>query len=238
MNYVKFYVFCIWSIFCFNSILSATAQDAEIQKIIKLLDYTKGKNGYSGKDFDAGYQTHDLGDKVIIGQRDTKKRIDKIPYDFNGKTVLDIGTNQGGMLFAISDKIKHGIGIDYNPKLINVANKIKSFSKQTNLDFYVFDLDKEPLALINNYLLTSKVDICFFLAMCRWVKKWKKVIDQIYKISDIMVFETNGSEELREEEIKYINRKYKKVTLLSTESDDDKLVIYNKMRFLYICYKK
>lgn len=236
MNWVRLCMFSVCGAFGFSSIYPMLNQDVEVQKIVTLLDYTKGKNGYSGKDFDAGYQTHDLGGNVIVGQRDMKRRIEKIPYDFNGKTVLDIGTNQGGMLFAISDKIKYGIGIDYNPKLINVANRIKSFSKKSNLDFYVFDLDKEPLALMDNYLITSKVDVCFFLSMCRWVKKWRNVLDHIYKISDVMIFESNGSEELRREEIEYINKKYKKVVLFSSESDDDK--IFNKTRFLYICYKK
>lgn len=220
---------------CFGVIFAASGQDTQINKIIKLLDYTKEKNGYSGKKFEAGYQTHQLGGKVLIGQRDMNKRFEKIPYDFTNKTVLDIGTNQGGMLFAIADKIKYGIGIDYNPKLINVANRIKSFSLVTNVDFYVFDLDKESHSVIDNFLRTDKVDICFFLSMCRWVNKWRNVIDYIHKISDTLLFESNGSEELRAQELEYLNKKYKKVTLLSRESDDDK--VPNKTRTLYMCYK-
>jgi SAM-dependent methyltransferase len=212
-----------------------STDDREINKIVKLLDYTKEKNAYSGKKFEAGYQTHKLGDKVLVGQRDMSKRFEKIPYDFTNKTVLDIGTNQGGMLFAIADKIKYGIGIDYNSKLVNVANRLKSFSQVTNIDFYVFDLDKEQHSMINNFLRTEKVDICFFLSMCRWVNKWRNVIDYIYKVSDTLLFEANGSQELKVEEIEYLNKKYKKVVLLSNESDDDK--VPNKTRALYICYK-
>ncbi|MFA6535597.1 MAG: class I SAM-dependent methyltransferase [Candidatus Babeliales bacterium] len=225
----------ILSIICFSYVFSVSTDDREINKIVKLLDYTKEKNAYSGKKFEAGYQTHKLGDKVLVGQRDMSKRFEKIPYDFTNKTVLDIGTNQGGMLFAIADKIKYGIGIDYNSKLVNVANRLKSFSQVTNIDFYVFDLDKEQHSMINNFLRTEKVDICFFLSMCRWVNKWRNVIDYIYKVSDTLLFEANGSQELKVEEIEYLNKKYKKVVLLSNESDDDK--VPNKTRALYICYK-
>ncbi len=222
-------------LFFTSSVAFSGVQDKEINKIVKLLDYTKEKNAYSGKKFEAGYQTHKLGDTVLVGQRDMGKRFEKIPYDFTNKTVLDIGTNQGGMLFAIADKIKYGVGVDYNPKLVNVANRIKSFSQVNNVDFYVFDLDKEQHSMINNFLKTDKVDICFFLSMCRWVNKWRNVIDYIYKVSDTLLFEANGSQELKAEEIEYINKKYKKVILLSNQSDDDK--VPNRTRALYICYK-
>lgn len=222
-------------LFFTSSVAFSGVQDKEINKIVKLLDYTKEKNAYSGKKFEAGYQTHKLGDKVLVGQRDMSKRFEKIPYDFTNKTVLDIGTNQGGMLFAIADKIKYGVGIDYNPKLVNVANRLKSFSQVTNIDFYVFDLDKEQHSMMNNFLKTDKVDICFFLSMCRWVNKWRNVIDYIYKVSDTLLFEANGSQELKAEEIEYLNKKYKKVILLSNQSDDDK--VPNRTRALYICYK-
>lgn len=226
---------CIFIVACFSYIYPVSNQDKEINRIIRLLDYAKEKNPYSGKKFEAGYQTQKIGDKVLVGQRDMNKRLAKIPYDFTNKTVLDIGTNQGGMLFAIADKIKYGVGVDYNSKLINVANRIKSVSQVSNVDFYVFNLDKEPLSIINNFIKTDKIDICFFLSMCRWVTKWRDVIDYIYKISETLLFEANGSNELKAQEIDYLNRIYKRVILLSRDSDDDK--VNNKTRRLYICYK-
>ena len=230
-----FFLRVFTGLFFMSSVAFSGVQDREINKIVKLLDYTKEKNAYSGKKFEAGYQTHKLGNKVIVGQRDMSKRFEKIPYDFTNKTVLDIGTNQGGMLFEIADKIKYGVGIDYNPKLINVANRLKSFSQVTNVDFYVFDLDKEQHSMIDNFLKTEKVDICFFLSMCRWVNKWRNVIDYIFKVSDTLLFEANGSQELKEQELEYLNKKYKKIILLSNLSPDDKNP--NRTRALYICYK-
>ena len=57
--------------------------------------------------------------------------------------MLDIGCNQGGMLYELSNRIKYGVGIDYDSRMINVANKIKSHNKLNHLDYYVFDLEKE-----------------------------------------------------------------------------------------------
>lgn len=218
--------------------ISLDSQNLEIEKILKVLQYTKGHAAYDGKQFPAGYQTHILAGHVFVGQRDPYKRIAKIPYDFTGKSVLDIGCNQGGMLFALQDKIKWGVGIDYDSRLVNSANRIKSFYDQAyNLDFYVFDLDGEPLDVINNFLKTKKVDICFFLSLCTWVKQWKNVIDYIYSIADVMLFESNGVEKLQKEEIRYLKGKYKRVELISDNSDDDNIEKYKNIRKLYLCYK-
>ena len=212
-------------------------QNEEINKILNVLQHTKGHATYDGKQFPAGYQTHVLGGITFVGQRDPQKRLAKVPYDFTGKTVLDIGCNQGGMLFALKDKIKWGIGIDYDSRLVNAANRIKSFDQSFNLDFYVFDLDKEPLTMIDNFLKTKKVDICFFLSLCTWVKKWKQVIDHIYLISDVLLFESNGIDKLQAEEFEYLDKKYKKIDLISDNSDDDNIDKYKKIRKLYICRK-
>jgi hypothetical protein len=140
------------------------------------------------------------------------------------------------MLFALQDKIKWGIGIEFNSKLVNVANKLKSYLGSYNLDFYVFDLDKEPLPVISNFLKENQVDICFLLAVTLWIKKWKSVIDYAHKISQNLLFEATGSStEKSIKQIDYLKTKYQKVLLLSQISDDDAKV---KGRQLYLCTDK
>lgn len=238
MRYIRIIKFII--IFCF--VVQRTAlglnfdnEIEEVNKIKQALIYAKGKNAYSGRKFEGGYQSHKIGEHILIGQRDLKQRLAKVPYDFVGKTVLDIGTNQGGMLLEIADKIAWGIGIDYDAKLINAANRIKSCAKAWNVDFYVFNLEKEPLMHIKNFLKTDGVDICFFLSMCCWVSNWKKVVEYAYSISDALLFETNGSDDLEREAIQFIQEKYHRVILVSESSDDDQI---QKKRKLFLCYKK
>ena len=207
--------------------------NSEELKVINLLNYTK-KSGatYSGELYNSGYHTLQLGDKTLVGQRNPSERFKNIPYDFTGKTVLDIGSNQGGMLHACADKIKQGIGIDYDSKMVNVANKIKSFSKNQHLQFYVFDLEKENLSYIKDLLPGNGVDISFLLSVCMWLKNWKEVIDFVKSISTHLLFESNGSVAQQEEQIDYLKSNYKEVHLINEVSDDDPL---QKNRKLLLC---
>lgn len=222
-------------VFCNFLILGAVATPLSFEEmtVIKLVDYAKGKVAYSATQYQGGYHTITLGETVCSGQRDPQKRLQHVPYDFTGKNVLDIGSNEGGMLFAIANKISHGVGIDFNSKLVNVANKLKSYYGTHNVDFYVFDLEKEPLKCLASFLKQERVDICFLLSVCCWIKNWKQVIDTVYRISDTLLFESNGYKKDQTGQINYLKKKYLKVTLLSEISDDDP----KYLRQLYFCSK-
>ena len=206
----------------------------EIKKVINLLSYTR-KSGvsYSGTEFITGYHSLDINNYHFKGQRNPQKRFKNLPISLKGKSVLDIGCNQGGMLYTFSKEIKYGIGIDYDTRMINAANKIKSYTNSTNLDFYVFDLEKEPLSYINDFLPEDKVDIVLLLAICMWIKNWKEVIDFSVSISNMMIFETNGKPEQQNEQIDYLKQVYKNVNLINKKSEDDAT---QKNRQLYYCY--
>lgn len=191
---------------------------------------------YVSKEKWGAYYTLQIGQQLINGQRNQKQRLSHVPYDFSGKTVLDIGSNAGGMLLAIADKIHYGVGIEFNSKLVNVANKLKSYYGTNNLDFYVFDLDKEPLSCISDFLKGKQVDICFLLSVTLWIKKWKEVIDYAHKISKDLLFEASGSRtEKTRQQMEYLQTKYRDIKLLSEISDDDEHV---KGRKLYFCSNK
>jgi SAM-dependent methyltransferase len=200
-------------------------------QMLNLMKYSRS-NLY-GSEYEIGYHSIKIGNKSFRGQRDPVERLKNVKYDFIGKTVLDIGSCSGGMLLAIADKIKHGVGIDFNYKMINLSNKLKSYNKITNLDFYVFDLEKEDLCVMNNFLNGEKVDICFILSICQWIKNWKEVIDYAYEISESLLFESNDSAKKKEEQ-DYLKSKYKKVELVAGNSDDDPL---HTGRELYLCSK-
>lgn len=76
--------------------------EMDLIKIRNLLNYTKTSESlYSANQFPAGYHTLRIRDHEFKGQRDPSIRFEKVRFDFAGKSVLDIGCNQGGMLFAI-----------------------------------------------------------------------------------------------------------------------------------------
>jgi SAM-dependent methyltransferase len=202
-------------------------------KLINLLNYTKkSASTYSGELYDIGYHTLTLGDKVLKGQRNPIERFKDVPFDFNNKSVLDIGSNQGGMLTAIASKIDFGIGIDYDSRMVNVSNRIKESSNHKNLQFYVFDLENEKLDYIKDLLPTDSVDICFLLSVCMWLTNWKALIKFVQKISENLLFESNGSDEQQREQIEFLKSIYKEVLLINETSEDDPL---QKKRKLLLC---
>ncbi len=205
------------------------------RQIHNLLNYTKTSGSYySALQYPAGYHSIDIDGHRLQGKRDPASRLERIPLDFSGKTLLDIGCNQGGMLFELDHTIKSGVGIDYDPRMINAANRIKALRGANNLQFYVFDLEKEPLALIEDLIPAPKVDVVFLLAVCMWLKNWRSVISCAASISDMMVFESNGTESQQAAQIAYLNELYRDVTLLAEHSDDDPK---QKKRKLFWCRK-
>jgi len=209
--------------------------DIGTRKIINLLNYTKRSlSSYDGDAFDVGYHSFKINGKEFKGQRNPKKRFSNVAYDFIGKTVLDIGCNQGGMINEVHDAILYGVGIDFDSRMINIANRIRSYKNSNKMDFYVFDLDNENLDYIYDFLPENKVDICFLLSVCMWLKKWKKVVRFAHDISDSLLFETNGKAKQQEKQIALLNQLYPRVDLCSASSEDDPK---QKKRKLFLCHK-
>jgi SAM-dependent methyltransferase len=207
--------------------------DPEIIRISNLIDYTKIKGAsYSAQRYTAGYHSMQLGGHEFTGQRNPRQRLEKVPLNFNGLTVLDVGCNQGGMLHELADKISQGVGIDYDARMINAANKIKSVAGSSHLHYFVFDLDNEPLDYINDFLPEDRVDVVLLLSVCKWISAWRETIRYLESISDSLLFESNGKPELQRQQVEFLNSLYPRVELLSEISDDDPLT---KGRKLYLC---
>lgn len=208
----------------------------DILEILKFISIDSDKRTHigPGKKIESNicYQSINLDSIKYDGNRDCDKRIHILEseVDFSNKNVLDIGCNIGGMLYPLSNKIRQGVGIDYNHRVINGANIIKSYKNNENLSFFIFDLDNEPLDLLHNYI--KNIDIIFLFAMCLWVKKWKLVIDFISENSKILFIETNGSEGFQTEQIQYCKKKFNNFKLLLNASSDDK---FQSKRKLYLC---
>jgi SAM-dependent methyltransferase len=194
---------------------------SDLEKIKNLLTYTvtSGKS-YNGRHHETGYHTLKINGQVLPGQRNPGQRLSTVKYDFTNKVVLDIGSNQGGMLFEIADKIKYGIGIDFDPRLVNVANRISNTNKY-NIDFYNFNLDKEDFNLINNLNRENNIDVVFLLAVCMWIKPWKELIAWVKQNSNYCLFETNGKSKQQAEQIDYLNKTFRSVEILAESSQDD-----------------
>jgi len=110
--------------------------DLEGQKILNLISYAKNStNAYNAEKFEAGYHTFKINGREFKGQRDPERRLKDVPFDFDGASVLDIGSNQGGMLLSIAHRIKAGVGVDFDYKMVNLANRIAAHDGSSNLRY-------------------------------------------------------------------------------------------------------
>ena len=193
-------------------------------KIKNLLGFKKSSSkqkDYAGKKFTAGYHALPIGGETLEGQRNPATRTNVLDIDFTDKVVLDIGCNAGGILFSIQDKLRYGVGVDYDYKIINFANKVAKAEKFNNLDFYTVDLDKDDLEVMNYYSdQEKKYDVIFLLAVCMWIKNWKELIHWTRRNCEICVFETNGKPEQQQEQLIELRAVYNSVELISDSADD------------------
>lgn len=201
----------------------ASAHDVRLAKINNVLQHTKGgEKGYAARNFPAGYHTLEVDGTVFEGQRNPRERLDLVPLDFAGKSVLDIGCNQGGMLYAIRDRVKWAVGVDFDYTMINACNALRNhLGGSEHIDFYVFDIDRDPHDLIRDFLPEDRVDVVFLLSVCMWVDRWKPLIAFCSRIADTMVFESNGSEKVQENQLRYLESCYSSITCLRRKKPDD-----------------
>lgn len=205
----------------------------KVDAVLKVLDYTKtDKKWYDEKQLVAGYHSVSIQGEKYKGQRDPDRRLAKIGYDFTERRVLDVGCANGGMLHCLSSKIKFGVGLDFNSKCINAANALKAVNGVDNIHFFAFDLDKENLAMVRQFLLGEPVDICFFLNLSLWVKRWKEAFSECAALTKTMVFEAHGSHEQQDGQIDFVKCIYQNLKLISEQSDDDPTYASRKM---YLC---
>jgi PST family polysaccharide transporter len=215
---------------------SKNPDDLAIVDIFRAIDEVRhAGQQYSGLTFVTGYHSLELRGRKFRGQRDCAARLARVPIDFNNKVVLDLGCNVGGMLHCISSKIHKGYGCDRDPNCINAAQTIKTFNGSTNLDFFVFDLDKKPFTLLNSLLLHERIDICFLLSMCRWLDNWRPLIKSVSQLSEMVLFEANGTEQQQRDQLACLQKHYRQVDLLSDTSDDD---FSQPDRKLFLCSRR
>ena len=186
-----------------------------LPRLLRMLRRTTERQvHYNAARFPAGYHTWVFPVKggapqIYAGERDPIARLKALSqvvgYNFENKTVLDIGCNQGGMLVPIADQIVCGIGVDVNSELVNCANRMAMHFQKRNLAFYTYDLEEGMHVSLPksegetyfdhmlDFLPYREPDIIFLLAVCQWVKNWKELLHWCAKHAKCLFFEDNGN---------------------------------------------
>ncbi len=95
-------------------------------------------------DYGNGYFYQSCERIGISGLRNTKMRVESLNLSefTSNKSILDIGTNTGFLLFQMDNNFHRCEGIDWNPTLINVANEVKNYLNISNIFFHKGDFLK------------------------------------------------------------------------------------------------
>jgi len=124
-------------------------------------------------------------------QRDATKRVAAFGLtreQVEGRTVLDLGSNAGAMLFEISNfNPAAGLGIEYDSDKVDLASEIAAYAEIPNLQFQAGDIDLLDAAAVGVH------DIVFALAIEGHVQDPDRLYGLLGKVTgDILCFEGNG----------------------------------------------
>jgi 2-polyprenyl-3-methyl-5-hydroxy-6-metoxy-1,4-benzoquinol methylase len=174
--------------------------------------YSKFTNNYT--------KIYYKGNLIAEGSRDPLERIQAMPIDFKDKTLLDLGCNCGGTMFAVADQIKQGWGCDINPDAISFANNLAKEHNIDNVSFSVADL--------NNWQKYNlpKTDILFALAIAKWVPTWREIITHLNP--KVCVFEAHGKGSMVPDQVAWLTNHFKSVEVILDGYEAGK-------RRLYLC---
>lgn len=160
------------------------------------------------------YYAMPLGNGAVSGQRDPSARLRLLPAGLAGKSILDLGCNFGGMLFAVDAPVKWAVGADYDARLVNAANRIAA-QRGLGHRFYVFNLETDPMELLRDLMPEPAVDVAFLLSVCAHIKNWPQVIAALARIARAVVFEANGLEHEQLGQQRQLCRCFGRVVLLA-----------------------
>jgi len=220
-----------------------------ISKINRYIDYLKFdnhrkirleiasiKNELDQYDYGEGYFYQSLRRINLSGLRNTQIRKDFLnlsKYTRN-KTILDIGTNSGFLLFELENNFDYALGIDYNPSLIKIGNIVKKYLKINNIDIKCQN--------IYNLSDNKKFDIILSLAnhstfdngINETDKYFKKVLNLI-KSNGILVFESHHPQyESLKSFDKYVEKLLENFKIISEGSYQTKNFYDNKRKYVIL----
>ncbi len=152
-------------------------------------------------------------------QRDLDVRLKQ--YDiqkdqFQGHSVLDLGSNIGAMLFEIQQyEPGQCLGLEYDKDKVRVASRIAAYNGLNNVDFRVGDIEKVNAKDIGRH------DIVFCLAIVEHMKDQDRLFRLLWEVtSKFLYFEGNGNTDPQLVKSKLLDCGFKKVTDLGLCSDD------------------
>lgn len=115
-------------------------------------------------------------------------RFDLVRSQVEGRSVLDLGSNSGAMLFELSNRgIRSGLGIEYDAEKVQLAREIAAASGLRHLEFLQADIDALSAGELGRF------DLVLALAIEAHVLQPERLLELLAGITDkVLYFEGNG----------------------------------------------
>lgn len=157
--------------------------------------------------------------------------IDRV--DIEGKRLLDLGSNIGGMIFEAQRRGPlESVGVEYDEEKVKLSRMIAAYNGFDSVNFREADIDS-----LEAHDLGGPFDVVFCFAIEAHVKKKDRLFDLLANItSDKLYFEGNSSTSVEEVTSKLLMAGFNHVESLGM-CDDDYLV-ENNNRPLLVAMKK
>lgn len=187
--------------------------------------YSNLRNGKRAKlQVENIYSSFSLRNFIVTGeesQRNTMARFEKFciyENDIKNKTVLDVGSNIGGILLGLTRYgLKTGIGLEIDVEKVNFSNKLARFNKINDVNFFKQDIEEENF--IEEY--DDKFQVVFCLAVLEHLKDKDSLFSFLSKVClETLYLEGNENTSTSYVENKLFIAGFKDITFLGFSADE------------------
>ena len=157
----------------------------------KIIEIKKKKNSFY--DYGENFFYQDMPCIKLPGLRNTKKRIDTLNLNnyLKSKTFLDIGSNIGSIILNLKNDFMKAVGIEYNPKLIEISKFIAKEKNLKNCEFIAADFLKFKFKIKFNAILSLANHSTFDKGINNTDLYFKK-IDELLLNEGLLVLESHS----------------------------------------------
>jgi 2-polyprenyl-3-methyl-5-hydroxy-6-metoxy-1,4-benzoquinol methylase len=153
-------------------------------------------------------------------QRNSERRIENFDMRrelFEGRSLLDLGSNVGGMVFEIQKfDPSRTVGIEYDQNKVTVARHVVKYTGIKGVRFEQLDIDTLTLEQLG-----GKYDVVFCLAIEKHVRKPARLYDLLARItSERLYFEGNAGTDVSNVMTHLRNVGFRNIEYLGYGDDD------------------
>jgi SAM-dependent methyltransferase len=161
-----------------------------------------------------------LGVDPSVAQRRTDSRLAKFGVreaDISGKTVLDIGSNIGGILFELQKfRPRRCEGIEFDSSKVSVARRVAAYNGLNNTVFQQRNIDNT-----SSQDIEEMFDVVFCLAVIEHVERRQHLYDLLGQVTrNVLFFEGNAATDPQEVIASLRKAQFSEVEYLGFSDDD------------------